>query len=125
MDKLQEFDLEGIKRFLSIRQTSKGGFNGRPEKLPDVCYSWWVFASIRAITDEEIIDIKNLEEYILSCQDKDEGGFTDRPGNGHDVFHTFFALASLSLIDKNKFDLVEVDPIYAIPRSLVLKYICQ
>ena len=26
-----------------------GGFNGRPEKLEDVCYSWWVGASLAMI----------------------------------------------------------------------------
>jgi len=24
-------------------------FAGRPEKLPDVCYSWWVLASLKII----------------------------------------------------------------------------
>jgi prenyltransferase beta subunit len=24
-------------------------FLGRPEKLPDVCYSWWVLASLKII----------------------------------------------------------------------------
>ena len=24
-------------------------FKGRPEKLPDVCYSWWVLASLKII----------------------------------------------------------------------------
>lgn len=56
MDKMEEFDLDRTLLFLSIRQTSCGGFNGRPEKLPDVCYSWWVLSSIRTIIDTKTID---------------------------------------------------------------------
>ena len=100
-----------------------GGFNGRPEKLPDVCYSWWVLSSVHAITKKKIVDEKSLEKYILNCQDEEEGGFGDRPRNGTDVFHTFFAISALSLIDHKKYDLAEIDPIYAIPTYIVNKYI--
>lgn len=39
---LNKFDKGALSYWLSRRQTAMGGFNGRPEKLPDVCYSWWV-----------------------------------------------------------------------------------
>ena len=65
MNKLENFDQELIKKFLAIRQTTKGGFNGRPEKLPDVCYSWWVFASVKTMTDDCIVDVEGLERYII------------------------------------------------------------
>lgn len=32
--------------WLCERQLPSGGLNGRPEKLPDVCYSWWVLSSM-------------------------------------------------------------------------------
>lgn len=32
--------------WLCERQLPSGGLNGRPEKLPDVCYSWWVLSSL-------------------------------------------------------------------------------
>lgn len=67
MKKVDEFDKEKILKFLAIRQTSMGGFNGRPEKLPDVCYSWWVLSSIYAITDKKIVDESELEKYIMNC----------------------------------------------------------
>ena len=34
-----------LGRWLSERQVEGGGLNGRPEKLEDVCYSWWVMSS--------------------------------------------------------------------------------
>ncbi len=44
--RLHLVDREQLAEWLAERQTSKGGFNGRPEKLPDVCYSWWIYASL-------------------------------------------------------------------------------
>lgn len=123
INKLEEFDVNKIKKLLSLRQTSSGGFNGRPEKLPDVCYSWWVLASMAALGDIHNVDIEALEKYILSCQDEERGGFGDRPGNDVDVFHTFFALAALSLIDHEKYGLSLVDPVYAIPVEVRQKHI--
>lgn len=115
MGKVDRFNVNNIKKYLSLRQTSTGGFNGRPEKLPDVCYSWWVLASMAALGDIHNANTAMLEKYILSCQDEEQGGFSDRPGNDTDVFHTFFALAALSLINHDKYGLALVNPVYAIP----------
>ena len=32
--------------WLSERQCDSGGLNGRPEKQPDVCYSWWILSTL-------------------------------------------------------------------------------
>lgn len=42
--------------WLCERQLPSGGLNGRPEKLPDVCYSWWVLASLRILGKIDWID---------------------------------------------------------------------
>ena len=42
--------------WLCERQLPSGGLNGRPEKLPDVCYSWWVLASLSIIGRTHWID---------------------------------------------------------------------
>lgn len=34
---------------LSVYSSILLGYLGRPEKLPDVCYSWWVLASLSMI----------------------------------------------------------------------------
>lgn len=70
-----------------------------------------------------MVDLNLLESFILSCQDEEDGGFGDRPGNGPDVFHTFFALASLSMINHEKYELLTVDPVYAIPTYIKKKFI--
>lgn len=43
---LHLIDADGLGWWLCERQLPSGGLNGRPEKLPDVCYSWWVLSSL-------------------------------------------------------------------------------
>ncbi|PYI20608.1 beta subunit of rab geranylgeranyltransferase [Aspergillus violaceofuscus CBS 115571] len=105
--------------WLSERQVDNGGLNGRPEKLPDACYSWWVGASLAMIDRLHWIDGSKLAAFILRCQDSDAGGIGDRPGSMVDVFHTCFGVAGLSLL---KFDgLQEVDPVYCMPKSITTR----
>jgi geranylgeranyl transferase type-2 subunit beta len=45
--------------WLAQRQISEhGGFNGRPEKAPDVCYSWWILSSLYVLSDPENLNLK-------------------------------------------------------------------
>lgn len=43
---LKDADLMKLMAWLSHRQTPAGGFNGRANKLVDVCYSFWVSGSL-------------------------------------------------------------------------------
>ena len=54
--------------WLAERQVPNGGLNGRPEKLPDVCYSWWVLSSLAMLRRLEWIDTPALTKFILSAQ---------------------------------------------------------
>ena len=65
---LVERDLLGW--WLAERQLPCGGLNGRPEKLPDVCYSWWVLSTLCAINRDHWIDGEKLKAWILQCQVK-------------------------------------------------------
>ncbi|KAJ5825991.1 hypothetical protein N7474_003129 [Penicillium riverlandense] len=95
--------------WLCERQVDPGGLNGRPEKVEDACYSWWVGSSLAMIDRLHWIDGNKLAAFILKCQDPEAGGFADRPGNMVDVYHTHFAIAGLSLL--NYAGIQEVDPI--------------
>lgn len=106
---------EHTGQWLAERQTHLGGFNGRPEKLPDVCYSWWVLSSMFMIGTQGYFDGELLIKFILECQDDKDGGIGDRPGNVHDVFHTFFGFCGLSLLGYK--NLKMIDPTYAIPKE--------
>lgn len=96
--KLDLVDTDQLGWWLSERQLPSGGLNGRPEKLPDLCYSWWCLSSMKMINMMHLIDHEKLISFILACQDEEQGGFSDRPGNWVDPYHTMFGIASLSLI---------------------------
>ncbi|KAH8770319.1 terpenoid cyclases/protein prenyltransferase alpha-alpha toroid [Hyaloscypha finlandica] len=105
--RLDTVDKDKLGMWLSERQTEGGGLNGRPEKLEDVCYSWWVASSLSMIGRLHWVDGGKLSKFILNCQDSERGGLADRPGDMVDVFHTNFGLAGLALLE---FDgLEEVD----------------
>jgi geranylgeranyl transferase type-2 subunit beta len=61
-------DKDRLAKYLSERQVECGGLNGRPEKLEDVCYSWWVAASLHIIGKLHWIDEEKLTRFILECQ---------------------------------------------------------
>jgi len=87
-----------LSTWLSERQVEGGGLNGRPEKLEDACYSWWVLSSLAMIGRAHWINGKKLQDFILKCQDPERGGIADRPGDMVDVFHTVFGICGLSLL---------------------------
>lgn len=53
---------------LAERQTADGGLNGRPEKLQDVCYSWWCLSALALLGRTHWIDRTKLSSFILFCQ---------------------------------------------------------
>ncbi|KAL9095590.1 MAG: hypothetical protein Q9165_002022 [Trypethelium subeluteriae] len=106
--RLDAADTDALAGWLSERQLPNGGLNGRPEKLEDVCYSWWVLSSMAMIGRLHWIDKDRLTSFIFQCQDPENGGIADRPGDMVDVFHTHFGLAGLSLLGQP--GLAEVDP---------------
>ena len=66
--RLDLVDRDRVGAWLSERQLPNGGLNGRPEKLEDVCYSWWVLSSLAMIDRLHWIDAKLLTDFILRCQ---------------------------------------------------------
>lgn len=49
------------------RQTKRGGFNGRTEKLADVCYTWWVLSACHIINSHSWVDEQRLVSFAMSC----------------------------------------------------------
>ncbi|KAK0538635.1 Rab geranylgeranyltransferase [Tilletia horrida] len=111
---------QSLSAWLSERQIlPSGGLNGRPQKLEDVCYSWWVLSSLSMLGRLHWIDGQRLRTFILSCQDDEVGGLADREGNVSDVFHTLFGVAGLSLLGDAS--IAEVDPVFCLPAALTRK----
>lgn len=84
-----------------------GGFNGRPNKYSDTCYSWWVMALMGLLrgSEEKVFDVKKASEYLLEkSQHKMMGGFGKEAGAFPDPFHSLLGLASLALIKQSQSD---------------------
>ena len=120
-NRLYKVKADVLGAWLCERQLKSGGLNGRPEKLPDVCYSWWVLASLRIIGRINWIDADKMKEFILACQDEESGGIADRPGDITDPFHTLFGLTGLSLLGHYKDDIKPVNPVLCMPEETLEK----
>jgi len=114
---LSRIDADLLGWWLCERQLPSGGLNGRPEKLPDVCYSWWVLASLTMLGRQHWIDKDQLRAYILATQDTEVGGFSDRPGDLTDPFHTLFGTAALSLLGEEGLD--KINPTFCMPQDVI------
>lgn len=66
--RLDLVDHDRLGGWLSERQLPNGGLNGRPEKMEDVCYGWWVLSSLAIIGRLHWIDSAKLCKFILQCQ---------------------------------------------------------
>lgn len=55
---LSRKEIEKIKRWLVFRQDTEdgGGFNGRPNKRVDTCYSFWIGATLKILGAFELTD---------------------------------------------------------------------
>ncbi|KAF9523298.1 rab geranylgeranyltransferase [Crepidotus variabilis] len=119
LDRLDVVDVDTLAWWLAERQLPNGGLNGRPEKLEDVCYSFWVLSAMSILNKVQWLDVEKLSTFILSAQDPEGGGIADRPGDMVDVFHTHFGIAGLSILGYP--GLVDLDPVYCMPASIIEK----
>lgn len=94
-----------IIRWLLFRQ--QDGFQGRPNKPVDTCYSFWIGATLKILNGFELSDYKDNRDYVLSTQDR-FGGFSKWPGSQADPFHSYFGLCGLSFLQEP--GLLEVVP---------------
>lgn len=94
-----------VLRWASQRQI--GGFQGRPGKLQDVCYSFWIGAALQ-ILGQPIVDAAADRAFLLSSQSP-IGGFGKDPDDMPDPYHSYLALAALALSDP---ELTPLDPLW-------------
>lgn len=93
---LSKCDQERLKRWLVLKQLPCG-FQGRPNKDPDTCYSFWIGATLRLLGGEHLINHEKSADFIRLCTDSKTGGIAKYPGNSVDALHTYLALSALSL----------------------------
>lgn len=90
------FELERLKRWCLLRQ--KGGFQGRPNKPLDTCYSFWVGASLKLLGAFQFINYEENHDFLMLTEDK-YGGFSKWNHYPPDILHTYFGIGGLSLMD--------------------------
>lgn len=107
-----------VSEFHETNESQSYCFNGRIGKKCDVCYSWWVIASLKIvesinanknlccpfISNSNIL--KKLINGILCHQNNIFGGFQKAPfiigfKNRSDPLHTFLSISALSLLSNN------------------------
>uniref|UniRef100_A0A7S3LNM3 Prenyltransferase alpha-alpha toroid domain-containing protein n=2 Tax=Aplanochytrium stocchinoi TaxID=215587 RepID=A0A7S3LNM3_9STRA len=91
-----------LERFLINRQI--GGFNGRINKPPDTCYTFWVGGALQVLGMQDFIDPDSTREFLLRCEaSKYGGGFSKVPDSFPDPLHAHFSICGFSLIKEPGF----------------------
>lgn len=68
LDRLTKAQFVALRRWLLYR--FDGGFNGRPNKPIDTCYSFWTGGSLNILDAYEFIHNKNNPQFVLMTQDR-------------------------------------------------------
>ncbi|KAL1509430.1 hypothetical protein ABEB36_004169 [Hypothenemus hampei] len=97
LHRLSRDQYNNLRRWLLNRLDIVEGFNGRPNKPADTCYSFWTGASLKILHAYKYIKSDVNPMFVLMTQDK-YGGFSKWVNSGPDPMHTYFGLAGLSLM---------------------------
>ncbi|KAI8878119.1 geranylgeranyl transferase type-1 subunit beta-like protein, partial [Backusella circina FSU 941] len=73
------------------------GFQGRPNKVADVCYGFWIGGSLDILDGFDMVNHEELLKFLTTCQTK-MGGFAKEPECYPDLLHSYMAVAVLSLL---------------------------
>jgi geranylgeranyl transferase type-1 subunit beta len=83
-----------LLQWLVSRQVS--GFQGRCNKLPDTCYSFWVGASLRILGADHLINAPLSRSFTLRCEYQ-HGGFSKNEESPPDLPHSYMSIAGIVL----------------------------
>ena len=76
--------LERLKRWCLMKQVS--GFQGRPNKDPDTCYSFWVGATLKLLNSYHLMNEEENVDFVLSTEDDEVGGLSKFPQNSSGIY---------------------------------------
>lgn len=89
--------LSNLRRWCLFRQD--GGFQGRPNKPTDTCYSFWIGATLKLLDFYNFVNEEENTRFILSTQDPITGGMAKWPDTIPDPLHTYMGISGLSLMN--------------------------
>lgn len=85
--------------FVSTQNRQNYGYQGRTNKDPDSCYSFWIGATLAMLNQFETTDVLSTKSFLLNdCQFEPYGGFCKLPETYPDLLHTFYSIAWLSMV---------------------------
>ncbi|PIA16318.1 terpenoid cyclases/Protein prenyltransferase [Coemansia reversa NRRL 1564] len=93
-----------------------GGYQGRINKTADVCYSFWVGASVELLGGRDLVDVSALVSFIQSCE-TDIGGLSKWPGYRPDPLHSALGIVGFSLCRPDA--LPRMSPELLLPKTVV------
>jgi len=105
LDAIDEYKRRGLEHWLLNRQTS--GLNGRINKDPDSCYSFWIGASLQILGKFDMISWNLCKGFLYTCQFV-VGGFGRNPTAPPDLLHTYLSYVTFSMMSEPEF--LPVDP---------------
>eukprot|EP01059_Diplonema_ambulator_P007081 TRINITY_DN16611_c0_g1_i1.p1 TRINITY_DN16611_c0_g1~~TRINITY_DN16611_c0_g1_i1.p1 ORF type:complete len:315 (+),score=45.25 TRINITY_DN16611_c0_g1_i1:222-1166(+) len=115
MDAFNPSELRTTKKWLVSRLTPTG-FNGRPNKDADTCYTHWIGSALSLFPPPTPIDTASLTAFVCSCQ-KPTGGISKTPQQSLDLLHT--ALPTLGLLNLKAIEGVELHRALGVPMECV------
>ncbi|XP_021345937.1 geranylgeranyl transferase type-1 subunit beta-like [Mizuhopecten yessoensis] len=74
------------------------GFQGRPNKPVDTCYSFWVGASLKLLDIFKLSNAEFNKGFLMSTQQAITGGFSKWPDHTPDALHAYFGVCGMSLL---------------------------
>jgi len=98
------------------RQTS--GFQGRINKIPDSCYSFWIGGTLKILGAFELVDFRRTRSFTFNCQ-QPVGGIAKWPDTYPDVLHTYLSLCGLSFLGEP--GIATIDPALGFVVNIVEK----
>ncbi|XP_052221775.1 geranylgeranyl transferase type-1 subunit beta-like [Dreissena polymorpha] len=87
-----------LQTWCLMRQQS--GFQGRPNKPVDTCYSFWVGATLQLLGAYHFVDRPSNRAYLMETQQPLTGGFSKWPSHSPDALHAYFGVCGLSLMQE-------------------------
>ncbi|KAJ1840721.1 geranylgeranyl transferase type-1 subunit beta, partial [Coemansia sp. RSA 2708] len=91
-----------------------GGYQGRANKAPDVCYSFWVGASIEILGGHDLVDSSTVVHFIQQCEST-IGGLSKWPGYLPDPLHAALGIVGFSFHRPEQFP--HISPELLLPAS--------
>ncbi|XP_042908207.1 geranylgeranyl transferase type-1 subunit beta isoform X2 [Parasteatoda tepidariorum] len=92
-------EMNALRRWLVFRQNQ--GFQGRPNKPEDTCYTFWIGAILKILDSYEFVNVPEVLKFVLSTQDSIVGGMSKWIDDSPDMLHTYLSISGILLFNKN------------------------